>query len=62
LLAILAARAFAPLTASGWTMSRQVVLAVLLVCFALAWQDQVRELLTVLPRLAASPTPLQLPY
>jgi 4-amino-4-deoxy-L-arabinose transferase-like glycosyltransferase len=62
LLAIAAARAFAPLSARPWTMSRQVVLAVWWVCFALAWKDQAAELLRVLPQLAASPVPLQLPY
>jgi 4-amino-4-deoxy-L-arabinose transferase-like glycosyltransferase len=61
-LAVLAARAFAPLTASPWTTVRQVVLAVILVALSLAWIDQTRELLSVLPRLAASPVPLQLPY
>jgi hypothetical protein len=62
LLAILAARALAPLTATAWTMSRQVVVAVWVVGFALVWTDQARELLAVLPRLAESPVPLQLPY
>lgn len=62
LLAVLAARAFAPLHARPWTMSRQVILAVWLVCFALAWKDQATELLNVLPQLAASPAPLQLAY
>jgi hypothetical protein len=62
LLAILATRAFAPLSARPWTMSRQAILAVWLVCFALAWKDQAAELLVVLARLAASPVPLQLPY
>jgi 4-amino-4-deoxy-L-arabinose transferase-like glycosyltransferase len=62
LFAVLAARAFAPITASAWTASRQVVLAVCIVALALGWIDQARELLAILPRLAASPVPLQLPY
>jgi hypothetical protein len=62
LLAILAARAVAPSSSKPWTVTRQAVLAVWLVCFALAWKDQTRELLAALPRLAASPVPLELPY
>lgn len=62
LLAIAAARGFAPREANPWTASRQTLLAVVLVAFALVWIEQARELLDVLPRLAASPIPLQLPY
>jgi 4-amino-4-deoxy-L-arabinose transferase-like glycosyltransferase len=62
LLAVLAARAIAPFSARPWTMSRQAIVAVWLVFLALAWKDQTAELLAVLPRLAASPVPLQLPY
>ena len=36
--------------------------ALVLVCFALLWKDQAAELLNVLPKLAESPVPLQLPY
>jgi hypothetical protein len=61
-LAILAARAFAPLTVSPWTATRQLVVAVWLVACGLAWMAQSRELLGVLPQLAASPEPLRLPY
>jgi 4-amino-4-deoxy-L-arabinose transferase-like glycosyltransferase len=62
LLAILAARAVAAQTHAPWTTGRKVVLAALIMLLALTWIDQVNELMAVLPRLAASPTPLQLPY
>jgi 4-amino-4-deoxy-L-arabinose transferase-like glycosyltransferase len=62
LLAVLAARAVAPFSARPWTVTRQAILAVWLFCFALAWKDQAAELLAVLPQLAASPVPLELPY
>jgi hypothetical protein len=62
LLAILAARAFAPRTASPWTITRQAGLAVWTLCLGLAWRDQAAQLLNVLPQLATSPVPLQLPY
>ena len=62
LLAILAARAFAPLDARPWTLPRQTVLAMWLVVFALIWKDQAAELMAVLPKLAESPVPLGLPY
>jgi 4-amino-4-deoxy-L-arabinose transferase-like glycosyltransferase len=62
LLAVLAARAFAPLAARPWTLARQTVLAMWLVAFALVWKDQAAELMAVLPKLAESPVPLALPY
>ena len=62
LLAILAARAFAPLDARPWTLARQTLLAMWLVVFALVWRDQAAELMAVLPKLAESPVPLALPY
>ena len=62
LLAVLAARAFAPLAARPWTLARQTVLAMWLVAFALVWTDQAAELMAVLPTLAESPVPLALPY
>lgn len=62
LLAVLAARAFAPLAARPWTLARQTLLAMWLVVFALVWKDQAAELMAVLPRLAESPVPLALPY
>jgi 4-amino-4-deoxy-L-arabinose transferase-like glycosyltransferase len=62
LLAILAARAFAPLAARPWTLLQQTLLAMWMVCFALIWKDQAAELLAVLPKLAESPVPLMLPY
>jgi 4-amino-4-deoxy-L-arabinose transferase-like glycosyltransferase len=61
-LAILAARAFAPLDKRPWTLTRQTLLAMWLVVFALVWRDQAAELMAVLPKLAESPTPLGLPY
>jgi hypothetical protein len=62
MLAILAARAFAPREAMAWTTTRQVLLAVWLLSWALVWMGQARELLDILPKLAASPVPLKLPY
>jgi 4-amino-4-deoxy-L-arabinose transferase-like glycosyltransferase len=62
LVAILAARAFAPLHARPWTLARQTLLAMWLVVFALVWKDQAAELMAVLPKLAESPVPLALPY
>ncbi len=62
ILAILAARAFAPMQASGWTIPRQLMLAVWLLSWTLVWRGQAAEPLDVLPQLAASPVPLRLPY
>jgi hypothetical protein len=62
LLAMLAARAFAPLDKRPWTLARQTLLAMWLVVFALVWRDQAQELMALLPKLAESPTPLGLPY
>jgi hypothetical protein len=62
LLAVLAARAFAPHAARPWTLARQTVLAMWLVVFALVWKDQAAELMAVLPKLAESTAPLALPY
>jgi 4-amino-4-deoxy-L-arabinose transferase-like glycosyltransferase len=59
-LAIFAARAFdgdAPLPPA-----RRALLTVCLLVLALTWASQLPELLNVLPRLADSPVPLQLPY
>jgi 4-amino-4-deoxy-L-arabinose transferase-like glycosyltransferase len=59
-LAIFAARAFdadPPLSAA-----RRAVATVCVIALALMWASQLPELLNVLPRLAASPVPLQLPY
>lgn len=62
LLAVLAARAVAPLERRSWTWARRVGLALWLLAFALIWRSQAPELLDVLPRLAESPAPLILPY
>ena len=59
-LAIFAARACE--AASPLTPARRAVLTVCLVVLALTWASQLPELLNVLPRLAGSPVPLQLPY
>ena len=61
-LAMLAGRAFSGDAAERWTWPRRATLGLWLVCLVLVWRSQAPELLDVLPRLAASPVPLQLPY
>ncbi len=63
LLAVFATRAFAvvPGTA-GLTWPRKAVLFLAVVVLTVMWGSQLPELLTVLPRLAESEVPLQLPY
>jgi hypothetical protein len=59
-LAIFAARAFD--VDSPLPPARRALAAVCVIALALMWASQLRELLNVLPQLASSPVPLQLPY
>ena len=60
LLAVFAARALD--VESALSPARRAVATVCVIALALLWASQLPELLNVLPRLAHSPVPLQLPY
>jgi len=62
LLTVLFARGVAPLYTERWSASRVAALVVSLAVLAFVWRSQAPELLSVLPRLAESPVPLQLPF